>query len=358
MDEQFYQGVLDRITDGVYFVTPERRITYWNVGAERITGFDAAEVVGQSCSDGILRHVNDNGRQLCLHGCPLARVMRDGRSRSADVYLHHKDGHRVAVRVQGSAVRDGEGNITGSVEIFSDRRPNPYAAPAVAAAEGAEPGADPVTGVVTRRLGEQYLEQVRRNPQDRDGYAMIFADVDRFKPINDVYGHHVGDRALGMVAKSLSNALSRVDIPIRWGGDEFLVILPGADEPAALATAERIRMLVENSWFLVGDDQVRATVSLGVAVVPDGGIDGIEACGRADRQMYTAKAAGGNRVAFAGECLPVVSEQPAVPDCGAWTMLELDEWPEASVRREPAVEVDDHLGGVAGGDAHATAGAH
>ncbi len=330
MDEQFYRSVLDRITDGVYFVTQERRITYWNVGAERITGFDAAEVVGRSCSDGILRHVSDSGRQLCLHGCPLARVMRDGRPRSADVYLHHKDGHRVAVRVQGSAVRDGDGNINGSVEIFSDRSPNPYAAAAVGAGEGAEPGSDPVTGVVTRRVGERYLEQACQDSPDCDGYAMIFADVDRFKSINDLYGHHIGDRALRMVAKSLSNALSRADIPIRWGGDEFLMVLPGADEASALATAERIRMLVENSWFVVGDEQVRATVSLGVAVAPAGGMDGFEACGRADHQMYKAKAAGGNRVAVRGACLPVVSERPSTPDCGAWTMLGIDEWPEAA----------------------------
>ncbi len=86
MDAEFYCGLLDQVSDGVYFVTRDRRITYWNAGAERITGYTAAEVVGHSCSEGILQHVNELGRQLCLHGCPLAGVMKDGRPREAHVY--------------------------------------------------------------------------------------------------------------------------------------------------------------------------------------------------------------------------------------------------------------------------------
>jgi len=100
VDKKFYQDLLDQISDGVYFVTLDRRITYWNGGAERITGYGAHEVLGHRCSEGILRHVDDTGQQLCLHGCPLAAVMKDGRPREAHLYLHHKDGHRVPVTVR------------------------------------------------------------------------------------------------------------------------------------------------------------------------------------------------------------------------------------------------------------------
>jgi PAS domain S-box-containing protein len=97
----FYQDLLDQISDGVYFVTPQRRITYWNAGAERLTGYNAHEVLGRSCAEGILRHVDNAGQQLCLRGCPLAAVMEDGKSREALVYLQHKDGHCVPVMVLG-----------------------------------------------------------------------------------------------------------------------------------------------------------------------------------------------------------------------------------------------------------------
>ena len=72
MEKAFYQGLLDQISDGVYFVTRDRQITYWSPGAERIPGYSAQELLGHSCSEGILRHINDAGTQLCLHGCPLA----------------------------------------------------------------------------------------------------------------------------------------------------------------------------------------------------------------------------------------------------------------------------------------------
>lgn len=127
VDKQFYQDLLDQISDGVYFVNRDRRITYWNGGAKRITGYDADEVMGHSCSEGILRHVDDTGRQLCLSGCPLARVMKDGNPLETNIYLHHKDGHRVPVNVRGQALRDPAGQIVGSVEVFSTRVANPYA---------------------------------------------------------------------------------------------------------------------------------------------------------------------------------------------------------------------------------------
>ena len=125
MDKQFYQGLLDQISDGVYFVTLDRRITYWNGGAERITGYAADEVLGRSCSEGILRHVDDAGRQLCLDGCPLAAVMKDGKPREAHVYLHHKDGHRVPVTVRGQALRNPDED---SVEQVLKLREVPRAA--------------------------------------------------------------------------------------------------------------------------------------------------------------------------------------------------------------------------------------
>ena len=123
MEKEFYQDLLDQISDGVYFVTRDRRITYWNGGAERITGFIAEEVLGDSCSEGMLCHIDDTGRLLCLHGCPLAAVMTDGKPREALVYLHHKDGHRVPVPVRGSALRNRAGAIVGSVEAFHPGHP-------------------------------------------------------------------------------------------------------------------------------------------------------------------------------------------------------------------------------------------
>ncbi len=116
-ETDFYKNIIDNLYDGVYFVDRDRMITYWNKGAERISGYSAGQVIGRRCRDNLLNHVTANGVELCHDHCPLAAVMEDGRPREAEVYLHHADGHRVPVMVRATALRDEGGNIVGAVEI-------------------------------------------------------------------------------------------------------------------------------------------------------------------------------------------------------------------------------------------------
>ncbi len=118
--DDFYRKILDGLYDGVYLVDPDRKITYWNKGAERITGYSAAVAVGHSCADKLLMHVDDAGTVLCETGCPVAHTLHDGLYREADVFLHHADGHRVPVSVRVVPILDESGKITGAVETFSD----------------------------------------------------------------------------------------------------------------------------------------------------------------------------------------------------------------------------------------------
>jgi len=114
------QHLLDEVNEGIYFTDRQRRITYWNKAAERISGYSRAEVLGQNCSANILIHVDARGRQLCLGGCPLAHALRDGKPRQGDVFLHHRDGHRVPVRVRVFPLLDAAGHVAGAAELFSD----------------------------------------------------------------------------------------------------------------------------------------------------------------------------------------------------------------------------------------------
>jgi PAS domain S-box-containing protein len=94
----FYERLLDGISDGVYFMDRDRIIRYWNHGAERITGFKKDEVIGTACRDNVLMHVDDAGTSLCLaEFCPALATITDGQERSAEVYLHHKEGYRLPV---------------------------------------------------------------------------------------------------------------------------------------------------------------------------------------------------------------------------------------------------------------------
>ena len=108
-------AVMDNLYDGAYYVDRGRRIRYWNRGAERLTGYADADVVGQFCFDNILNHVDGSGTALCRSLCPLAATMRDGGPREAEVFLRHREGHRVPVQVRTAPVRNRDGAVIGGV---------------------------------------------------------------------------------------------------------------------------------------------------------------------------------------------------------------------------------------------------
>jgi diguanylate cyclase (GGDEF)-like protein/PAS domain S-box-containing protein len=295
MNQIAAEKLLDSLFDGVYFVDINMNITYWNNAAERITGYSKSEAMGIRCSDNLLRHIDAKGCELCLFGCPLAATMQDGKSRESSMFLHHSLGHRVPVSVRTSPVRDDKGEIVGAVEIFSD---NSSSLQILHEFEKLKQDAylDTLTGVGNRRYGEMTLStriydlQAHNTP-----FGVLFMDIDHFKRFNDQYGHKTGDDVLVMVAKSISLSLRKMDVVSRWGGEEFIVILPGATSVIIRSLSERIRILIENSFFLVGEDKLHVTVSIGATMSRIE--DTVESIvNRADRLMYLSKSGGRNRV--------------------------------------------------------------
>lgn len=125
--------------------------------------------------------------------------------------------------------------------------------------------------------------------------SILMLDIDHFKKVNDTYGHQVGDFMLREVANILLSCCRQFDIPSRYGGEEFIIMLPGADSKEALMVAERIRKKIENNVFKLGDKTYRATVSLGVAsFLGETAIDNFVK--RADDALYKSKEAGRNKV--------------------------------------------------------------
>jgi len=296
-DEKFYQVLLDNLNDGVYFVDRDRRITYWSKGAERITGYQKAEVVGRCCADNLLTHVDEKGSSLCLGGCPLSFAMNDGIARNGEIFLHHRDGHRVPVTVRAFPLRNAQGVVEGAVEIFNDNTNQTLMLERIAQFEKMA-YLDMLTGVANRRFTEMTLHS-RLDERHRYGWAfgILFIDVDHFKNVNDQYGHAVGDQVLAMVAKTLSNSVRSFDFVGRWGGEEFLAILANVDAAELHTFANRILALVEQSHLAVGTggQQVRVTVSIGGTITRSD--DSLAALiKRADEFMYASKRAGRNCV--------------------------------------------------------------
>jgi len=290
-----YKEILDSMHDGVYFVDRRRRITYWNGGAERITGYLAKDVTGHSCADNILNHVDGEGNLLCQGMCPLAHTIRDGQFREADVFLHHANGHRVPVTVRVSPLRNANGEIVGAVETFSE---NIEKMSALSRLQELEEVAflDSLTGIGNRRFIETQLKRMMQEYAEHDwSFSVLFVDIDHFKKVNDTWGHDVGDEVLKMVASTLHNNLRGFDIVGRWGGEEFIVLLPNVTATVMKQVANRLRILVENSRYDGEEGKVKVTISLGAASIrPGETID--QLVKRADGALYTSKKNGRNRL--------------------------------------------------------------
>lgn len=295
-DPSFYKELLDHMSDGVYFVDRDRRILYWNEGAYRLTGYTAEELVGRRCQDDTLCHVDTAGHRLCQDGCPLTASVNDGGAHEAQVFLRHKQGRRVPVAVRVQPVLAADGTIAGAVEIFSD---DSVLRAARRKTEQMKRLAflDPLTQLPNRRYLEMSLQTALSEYQmHHDPFGVLVIDLDRFKAINDGFGHATGDRALQEVAKTLSGALRSTDIVGRWGGDEFIAVLPHVDSETLRALAERCRVLVAQTSFpSIDGSPVSVSVSIGGTLpCADDTAEGL--IKRADELMYQSKTSGRGRV--------------------------------------------------------------
>lgn len=293
-DDRFFKDLIDSLTEGIYFLDRSRRITYWNRGAERLSGFSADEVLGRRCADNLLRHMDPQGRLLCQDGCPMEATMRDGQERVAEVFLHHKNGHRVPITVRAVPIRGADGEIVGAVEVFNDISGQVLAAERIRELEALSL-IDSLTGVGNRRYSEIQLGS-RLAEKKRYGLpvGLLFVDVDRFKAVNDRYGHAVGDDVLRVVGKTLTNGLRATDFLGRWGGEEFIVLIGGLDARSLTEAGQRLRALVASSSVPTVPG-LEVTVSIGVTEAQNHDtVDSLVA--RADARMYEAKVRGRDRV--------------------------------------------------------------
>ena len=171
---------------------------------------------------------------------------------------------------------------------------------------------DSLTGLANRRAFLNDAEAIaRRRASDAEPLSVLLADLDRFKAVNDVFGHAVGDRVLQVFAETLSRTLRASDASGRLGGEEFAILLPKAGAADAALVAERIRLRFAEAASSVGGHDVASTVSIGVATTSAPGTQVADLLAVADRALYQAKAEGRNRVA--------VIDYDGVPDAAELT---------------------------------------
>ena len=162
---------------------------------------------------------------------------------------------------------------------------------------------DALTRIYNRHFYDTQVRiEIERATRTGSKVSMLLVDVDDFKAINDTMGHRKGDEALALIADLIRANLRKIDLPFRYGGEEFVILLPGTSEMEAIHTAERLRMVISEHDDFRGEngEPHSLTVSIGAAVFPDHARTEDELFSRADSALYKAKRNGKNRVEFYG----------------------------------------------------------
>ena len=177
--EELYLTIINNLRDGVYFVNLDREIIFWNRAAEEITGYTAEEIVGSHCQDSLLNHIDEEGRPLCIMGCPLFATIIDGKQRQERVFVRHKNGYRLPIHVNIFPMKK-DGELVGAIEIFTKNSPTVYEDSLVEHLSGIAMN-DALTTLPNRRYLESFLSY-KFDEFKRFGrkLAVLFADIDDF----------------------------------------------------------------------------------------------------------------------------------------------------------------------------------
>ncbi len=293
-DEILYKAILDHISDGVYVITTQRRIVYWNPAAGRITGYTREEMVGKTCCETFLRQIDEEGNPSC-GGCPGMLAMQDQMLHEKNVYFLHRDGYRIPVVLRAAPLFGPGGTLLGVVHIFQDNTYNELIYQNLEELKR-QVYIDRLTGLFNRaymemRINEK-LDEFRRYGWS---FGVLFIDIDHFKDVNDRFGHEQGDAVLKLVAQTFQANTRPSDVFGRWGGEEFVGLISAASAQDLLNLARRFRILVANSHLRGDGEIIHVTISVGATLVRED--DTMETLiSRADELMYQSKKSGRNRV--------------------------------------------------------------
>lgn len=285
-DRQRLRAIFDNVRDyAIYTVDPQGVIDEWNPSLQRLGGWLEEDVFQRSFDMFFTEEDRVAGRMQQM----LERARATGSAESEGWRLCRNNNRFWANSVL-TALPDELGKVTGFVAVSRDMTERKRMEDDLRRLATT----DPLTGALNRRAGNVLLADAVRSAQSgslRPGVIML--DIDHFKAINDHHGHDAGDRVLCTLVAICKDVLKEQDALVRWGGEEFLIILAKTSADNALSLAEALRVAIEGASFYTREGKIRVTASLGVAV---DSADTADLLHRADAALYAAKDNGRNNV--------------------------------------------------------------
>jgi diguanylate cyclase (GGDEF)-like protein/PAS domain S-box-containing protein len=284
--------LLQSMAEGAYGIDINGRCTFVNESFLRILGYNQSEVIGQNIHE-LIHYSYADGTPYPEAECPIDAALKCNENiHSADEVFWHKFGVPIPVEYWSRPIVI-DGRITGTVTTFidvSERRMEEERINHLATH-------DTLCDLPNRDLlGDRLRQSLLAAQRDKQHIGLMYIDLDKFKPINDGYGHGVGDQVLLEAARRMQACVRASDTVARIGGDEFIVLLTVVDSDAdVLLVAEKICQALNRPMMLAGLE-LNISSSIGIAMFPEHGNDESTLIKHADTAMYAAKQLGRNNV--------------------------------------------------------------
>ena len=283
---------IEASSQAIMITNAKQEMVYVNPAFCKMTGYAEDEILGKTPR--LLQGAETSEATRVA----IREAMATNKPIRAEILNYHKSGKPYWLDLSIVPVRDDEAEVTHYVAIEVDITERKQAEHEIAriAME------DHLTGLANRRAAEDRLElEWGRARRDHGSFAVAIVDIDRFKLVNDQYGHQVGDLVLQHVATGMLGNLRGGDWIARWGGEEFIVCFHDMDRRGAMTAAERLRKHVKGNSITLPQGELSTTVSMGVSLYGSEHTDIASMLAQADALLYEAKHAGRDRVMCAGK---------------------------------------------------------
>lgn len=307
--------LIDATTDyAIMMMDADGTVLTWNAGAERILGLSASEAIGQPIARIFTTEDQQTGEPLR----ELEEARMSGRSED-DRWHMRRDGSRFWATGVVTPLHHEDGSLRGFVKIMRDQTEHRLAEEQTQFLANH----DVLTGLPNRvHLSNKLHQSIALSQRSQVPMAVLLLDLDRFKQVNDTYGHHAGDLLLKEVATRILSSIRETDFVARLGGDEFVIIQADVSQPDAAETLARKLVLELGRPYRLDTDEISSGTSIGLCLYPRDGKNPVELLKRADLALYRAKHAGRHTYQFYSSEL--VSEQAWKKDREAALRAALD----------------------------------
>jgi diguanylate cyclase (GGDEF)-like protein len=311
----FEAKLLDNMYDAAVFINSKARIVQWNHGAERLTGIAGASIRQQRWHPDILKLSDEKNRAIVESECPVLAAISSGVQSLRRLTVWGRNGRSVAVDSHVIPVIGSDGSTQGAILLLHDAS-SEISLEQRCQSLADKASRDPLTQVANRaEFDRVHAMFITAHQQQQVPCALLMCDLDRFKLVNDTYGHQAGDDLIRSLAALLKGACHAGDLVARYGGEEFVMLLADCDNTTASRRADQVRLALSQVQQPRMNGQT-VTVSFGVTEIQPG--DSAETMlRRADRALLAAKENGRNQVVQLGSGLDVTFQQRQNDDAAA-----------------------------------------